>query len=202
SSGGLLPFMEQRDLEEAKAIMQATINAMRKEKNPFTGILYGQFMLTASGVKVIEFNARFGDPEALNVLSLLKADLAEILVSMAEGKLKTASFSNDSTVVKYLVPDGYPDSGKAGQEVSINEKEIWNRGAKAYWGSVYEKEGKIYTSTSRTAAIVAHAPSLEEAESKVEQATAFVRGPLWHRRDIGTRELLRKRMEHIRRLKK
>ena len=159
-------------------------------------------MLTGSGVKVIEFNARFGDPEAMNVLTLLKTDLAEIFLSMAEGKLKPTTFSNNSTVVKYLVPDGYPDAGKAGQEISINEKEIWNSGAKAYWGSVYEKEGKIYTSTSRTAAVTAQAPTLEEAESKAEHATSFVRGPLWHRRDIGTRELLNKRMEHVRGLKR
>ncbi len=201
STGNLLPFMQQKDLEAAKEIMQATIDAMRKERNPFTGVLYGQFMLTSKGVKVIEFNARFGDPEAMNVLTLLKTDLAEIFASMAEGKLKAPSFSNNSTVVKYLVPDGYPDAGKAGLEISLNEKEIWNLGAKAYWGAVYEKEGRIYTSTSRAAAVVAQAPTLEEAESKAEHATSFVRGPLWHRRDIGTRELIKKRMEHVRRLK-
>lgn len=202
STGNLLPFMQQKDLEGAKAIMQATIDAMRKEKNPFTGVLYGQFMLTASGVKVIEFNARFGDPEAMNVLTLLKSDLSEIFLSMAEGNLKPTSFGNDSTVVKYLVPDGYPDAGKAGMEISLNEKEVWNLGAKAYWGSVYEKQGKIFTSTSRAAAVAAHATTLEEAESKAEHATSFVRGPLWHRRDIGTRELIKRRMEHVRGLKK
>lgn len=201
STGMLLPFLEQKDLDAAREIMEKTIAAMKEDGNPFTGILYGQFMVTREGVKVIEFNARFGDPEAMNVLSLLKTQLSEVFLSMAEGNLAPVSFSNNCTVVKYLVPDGYPEAGKPGQPITVNEKGIWDAGAKMYFGSVYEKEGTIYTSSSRAAALVAQAPTLEEAEKKVENSILFVRGPLWHRKDIGKKELIKRRMEHARRLK-
>jgi phosphoribosylamine--glycine ligase len=181
--------------------MQKTLAEMKNEGNPFTGILYGQFMLTKNGIKVIEFNARFGDPEAMNVLALLKTQLSEVFLSMAEGKLIPVSFSNNCTVVKYLVPEGYPTEGKADQPISIDKEGLWNTGTKLYFGSVYEKGGTVYTTTSRTAALVAQAETLEDAEKAAEDATSFVKGPLWHRKDIGTKDLIKRRMEHVRRLK-
>ena len=201
STGKLLPFLEQKDLDSAREIMEKTIAAMKEDGNSFTGILYGQFMLTREGIKVIEFNSRFGDPEAMNVLSLLKTQLSEVFLSMAEGNLVPVSFSNNCTVVKYLVPDGYPEAGKSGQKITVNEKGIWDAGAKLYFGSVYEREGEIFTSSSRAAAIAAQAPTLEEAEKKAENSILFVKGPLWHRKDIGKKELINRRMEHARRLK-
>ena len=201
STGKLLPFMEQKDLDRAKDIMQKTVSALKEEGSPFTGVVYGQFMLTKHGVKVIEFNARFGDPEAMNVLTLLKTELAEILASMAEGKLIPVTFSNECTVVKYLVPEGYPTKGLSDKRIMIDEKCIWDSGTKLYYGSVYETEDGIYTSASRTAALAGKAPTLEEAEKKVESAMSCIEGPVWHRKDIGTKELIRRRMEHVRRLK-
>lgn len=201
STGKLLPFMEQKDLDAAKDILERTLVAMRNDGNPFTGVLYGQFMLTRAGIKVIEFNARFGDPEAMNVLSLLKTQLSEVFVSMAEGKLAPASFSGNCTVVKYLVPEGYPASGRADEKISVDEQGVWNAGSRVYLGSVYEKEGEVYTTSSRTAALVSQAATLEAAESNVEKAVSAVSGPLWHRKDIGTSALIKRRMEHIRSLK-
>jgi len=201
STGKLLPFLEQRDLNRAKDIMQKTLSALKEEGSPFTGILYGQFMLTKDRIKVIEFNARFGDPEAMNVLTLLKTELSEIFQSMAEGKLIPVTFSNECTVVKYLVPEGYPQKGLSNKQITIDEKGLWDSGAKFYYGSVYETEDGIYTTTSRTAAVVAKADTLEEAEAKTENALSHIKGPLWHRKDIGTKELISRRMEHVRRLK-
>lgn len=201
STGKLLPFLEQKDLDAAKQIMEKTIAEMKNEGNLFVGVLYGQFMLTKKGVKVIEFNARFGDPEAMNVLSLLKTQLSEVFLSMAEGKLIPVSFSNNCTVVKYLVPEGYPTEGKRDQPISIDKESLWNTGVKLYFGSVYEKDGMIYTTTSRTAALAAQAEKLEDAEKAAEDATKAITGPLWHRKDIGTKGLITRRMEHVRRLK-
>jgi phosphoribosylamine---glycine ligase len=201
STGKLLPFLEQDDLDEAKHIMEKTIAEMKNEDNPFVGILYGQFMLTKKGIKVIEFNSRFGDPEAMNVLSLLKTQLSEVFLSMAEGKLIPVSFSSNCTVVKYLVPEGYPAEGKRDQPISIDEKGLWNTGAKLYFGSVYEKNETVYTTSSRAAAVVGQAEKLEDAEKSAEDATNFISGPIWHRKDIGTKGLISRRMEHARRLK-
>ncbi|MEM2949370.1 MAG: phosphoribosylglycinamide synthetase C domain-containing protein, partial [Candidatus Bilamarchaeaceae archaeon] len=201
STGALLPFMQQKDLAEADLILKKTVEAMAKEGNKFKGVLYGQFMITKKGLKLIEFNSRFGDPEAINVLMLLRTQLADILLSVANGNLIVPMFSTDCTVVKYLVPEGYPEKGKADEKIEVNEKEIWNCGAKFYFGSVYEKEDKIYTTTSRAIAIAAHGRALKDAEERVECGIRWVSGPLWHRSDIGTEELISKRVEHMKRLR-
>ncbi|MBN2122444.1 phosphoribosylamine--glycine ligase [Candidatus Micrarchaeota archaeon] len=201
STGALLPFLEQKDLDAAKSIMEAVLSAMRDEGSPFTGVLYGQFIATKAGIKVIEFNARFGDPEAMNVLSLLKTPLPQLFLSMSKGELVPAEFSPDCTVVKYAVPEGYPEKGKADELIMVNEQKIWDLGAKLYFGSVYQTEKGIFTSTSRTAAAVAHAQKLSEAEKAVEGALSCISGPLWHRKDIGTQELVKRRIAHIRSLR-
>jgi phosphoribosylamine--glycine ligase len=200
STGALLPFLKQEDLDSARQTMEKTIAAMREEGAPFTGVLYGQFILTAKGLKVIEFNARFGDPEAMNVLVLLKSSLPEIFLSMSRGELMDAEFSSDCTVVKYVVPEGYPQKGKADELIIVDEAGIKDGGSKLFFGSVYETEKGIFTSASRTAAAAASAQTLEEAESMVEEALSRISGPLWHRKDIGTKELVNRKVEHIRSL--
>ncbi len=202
STGRLLPFMELKDLEGAKSIMQQTIGAMRAEGNPFRGVLYGGFMITKDGVKLIEYNARFGDPEAMNVLMVLRTQLSGILQSIADGSLIPVAFSPNCTVVKYLVPEGYPENGKKDCKVSIDSKAVWECGGKTFFGSVYEEAGEIYTTSSRAVAVAAQDASLERAEGKAECCTRAVHGPLWHRPDIGTPPLISKRTEHMRRLKR
>ena len=201
STGELLPFMKKSDIGSAKEIMQNVVQAMKTEGVPFKGVLYGQFMAGAEGVKVIEFNARFGDPEAMNVLSLLQGSLSEVFLSIADGNLKQPGFSGDSTVVKYLVPEGYPDKPMKDAEVVVDTASIQKAGASVYFASVYEKEGKVYTTGSRAFAILAKGKSLEDAEKTAERASSFVKGPVWHRRDIGTRELIEKRIGHMRSLR-
>lgn len=201
STGPLLPFMGEDDLEHAQDIMRMVIRAMKKENNPFTGILYGQFMLGAQGPKVIEFNARFGDPEAMNVLALLKTSLTDLFLSMADGKLEQPEFSEDSTVVKYLVPEGYPGDSRKDQEVKVDAEGLEKAGAKIYYASVYENGGKVHTTGSRSFGILGKAEDLEEAESISEAGCSCVSGPVWHREDIGTKELVQQRTDHMKELK-
>jgi len=201
STGELLPFMNKEDLERAKTAMQKTIEALKKERAEFKGILYGQFMLTKDGPKIIEYNARFGDPEAMNVLYLLESSLTELFTQMAEGNLKDAKFKNDATVVKYFVPDGYPDDPKGDQMVDLDEDIIREKGCSVYYASVYEKEGKIYTTSSRSFGIVGMAKELKDAEQKVQSAMGSVKGPVWYRKDIGTQELVQKRIDHMKEIR-
>jgi phosphoribosylamine--glycine ligase len=201
STGPTLPFLSERDVGEGAKVMQAVIDALRAEGAPFRGILYGQFMATAEGVKVVEFNARFGDPEAMNVLSLLKGSLSAIFESLSAGKLKIPSFSDHCTVVKYLVPEGYPERPLKDAPVTVNREGISGSGAGIYYASVYEKDGRVLTTGSRAFGIVGKASTLEEAESIAERACGFVKGPLWHRADIGRRELIERRMERMRSLR-
>lgn len=201
STGKILPFLTESDMEFARKVIQDTADAMKKEGAPFKGILYGQFIVTAKGIRLIEFNARFGDPEAMNVLSLLESSLSDTFLSMAEGKLKKPEFSSDSTVVKYLVPEGYPNEPKKDQPVTVDTASLKNSGAKVYYASVYEDKGTIYTTSSRSFGILGRAETLDEAQQISEDACTYVTGPLWHREDIGTRALVNKKIEHIRSLR-
>ncbi len=201
STGHLLPFMKREDLEEAKGIMERTVRVMEKDGVPFRGVLYGGFMITAKGVKLIEYNARFGDPEAMNVLPLLRTEFVEILWSIVENKLKQATFAEKNTVVKYLVPDGYPDKPKKNAEIEIDEKCVWNKGAKLYYGSVYDKEGKVYTTGSRAVALFGKGDSLEEARFTAEGAIGCVKGPLFYRRDIGSKEDIEKKIKRMKEIR-
>jgi len=194
-----LPFVSRGDAEQAFAIMKDAVAAMDKAGFPYRGILYGQFMNTARGPMVIEFNARFGDPEAMNVLSLLESDLLTIIEKTIAGTLSAADvrFSNRATVCKYLVPEGYPDNPLTGEELSIRE----NPEAIMYFSNIEERNGRLFTRTSRTLAFVGVADSLEMAEKIAEDAASSVGGRVRHRRDIGTARLLEQRVAHMQELR-
>ena len=194
----MLPFVSERDYKKALAIMRATIMTMERTGHPYKGILYGQFMNTAKGPKVIEFNARFGDPEAMNVLSLLCSDLSDIVERITNGSLSAANvaFEQKATVCKYIVPEGYPDSPVSGDPITIVPRED----VLLYYANVEEQSGKLSTLSSRTLAFVGVGPTLEEAERIAEQSASSVRGRVRYRRDIGTKALLERRIAHMKEL--
>ncbi|MCG7843873.1 MAG: phosphoribosylamine--glycine ligase, partial [Methanomassiliicoccales archaeon] len=133
----LLPFVSEKDRETAEEIMQSTVAAMRDDGSPYRGVLYGQFMLTRDGPKVIEFNARFGDPEAMNVLTLLENGFLDVCQGVADGKLGNAiPFLPKATVCKYVVPAGYGTESKAGRPVMVDETAIAKAGARLYYAMV------------------------------------------------------------------
>ena len=195
-----LPFVQESDYWKAIAIMQSVVAAMERAASPYKGILYGQFMNTATGPKVIEFNARFGDPEAMNVLSLLSSDLSEIVSRICEGSLASShvTFEPRATVCKYLVPKGYPDTPHAGDPVTLPA----DHQAYLYYANVEKSaSGSLLTQTSRTLAYVGMGETLEEAERNAEQAVSGVKGLVRYRRDIGTRTLLDRRIAHMKELR-
>ena len=195
----MLPFVSSSDYNAALDIMKAMVGVMKKSGEPYKGILYGQFMNTAEGPKVIEFNARFGDPEAMNVLSILISDFADTVARITEGSLFSADvrFKNAATVCKYIVPDGYPDAPNAGDNLTIGKPDT----ALLYYANVDERDGRLFTQTSRTLAFVGIGPTLEEAEKSAEDAASSVQGHVRHRRDIGTTSLLNKRCNHMKELR-
>lgn len=196
-----LPFLTNSDIESAKAINIATAQALKKEFGiGYKGILYGGFIVTNDGIKVIEYNARFGDPEAMNVLSLLESDFVEICLGIANTTLNECDviFSNKATVCKYAVPEGYPDSPIKGERIDISKVENPDH---LYFASVNIKEDTLIESGSRTVAVVGIADTLQEAEAIAESEIKRIEGPLFHRTDIGTAELVQKRIKHMNVLK-
>ncbi|MGB3908467.1 MAG: phosphoribosylamine--glycine ligase [Methanomethylovorans sp.] len=195
-AGELLPFLRAEDVQQAKDIMQHTVTGLYMETGvKYKGVLYGQFMVTRNGLRVIEFNARFGDPEAMNVLPLLETDIVDVMSAVVGGTLDrlTVKFSKKATVCKYAVPAGYPDNPSKDKEVSVGDV----GDALVFYASVYEENGRIYTTGSRAIAVVGIDVSIPKAEKKAQDALDNIIGDLHSRRDIGTMSLVQKRIDHM-----
>ena len=151
-------------------------------------------MLTRSGVKVIEYNARFGDPEAMNVLSILDSDFLSICISMVDGNLKNqdVSFERLATVCKYVVPVGYPDKPTKNFEVFCDQND-----RSLFLASVMLKDQKLIACGSRTAAVVGKNKDVFQAEIFAEAGIANISGNLFHRKDIGTKKLIGSRIKRM-----
>jgi phosphoribosylamine--glycine ligase len=192
----LLPFMFMTDYDEGVEIMKETVDALNRTMGiKYKGVLYGQFMITRDGMKVVEFNARFGDPEAMNVLTLLKSDFVEVCEAIVDGSLDKMKidFDRSASVCKYVVPEGYPDNPVKNALLTVDEKPEF----KVYYASVNERDGKVYTTSSRSLAVVGVAETIAEAEILSEMGLANVHGKFHCRHDIGKEQLIRKRIEHM-----
>ncbi len=201
---GVLPFLRRSEYDEAVTIMESVVRALKAEGAEYRGTLYGQFMLTRQGPKVIEFNARFGDPEAMNVLSLLRSDFVRICEGMAGGNMSGArpEFEKMASVCKYVVPEGYGVKSLAGEEIQVDEKAIAEKGAVLYYASVNERDGRLFTTSSRSAGVVGISDTVEEAEAIAEAAIGHISGRVHVRHDIAKKGMLDAkvaRMERIRR---
>ena len=199
-AGPTLPFMTEADYYDAVEILTATVDALPD----YTGVLYGQFMLTAEGPKVVEFNARFGDPEAMNVLPILDTPFAEVVDAAAAGEtLPEPAFENRATVCKYAVPAGYPTNPDSGAEITVDEStvaaaaEAHGGDALLFYASVDAREDGLYTTTSRAFAVVGVAADLETAEAIAADALEAAGDGLRVREDVGTAELVQQRIDHM-----
>jgi phosphoribosylamine--glycine ligase len=192
-----LPFLKDSEIQEAHTINVATAKALKnKFGEGYKGVLYGGFMATGTGVKLIEYNARFGDPEAMNVLPLLKSDFVDICESIADGTLDgiDVQFQNKASVCKYAVPEGYPDDPVKGEPINVSSLENSDR---LFYASVDIKHGSLVEAGSRTVAVVGIADSIAEAEVIAEKEVSSVSGPLFHRSDIGTETVIQDRINHM-----
>ena len=184
-----LPFITPEDEAFAlEKVMQRTADALCDEGCPFTGVLYGGLMKTPQGIRVIEFNARFGDPETEVVLPRLKSDIVEIFSAVADGwELEHPLEWHDfSTVGVVLASKGYPGSYAKGAVIEgLDEVD----GAVYHMGTA-SKEGRIVTAGGRVAIVVCAAPTLGEALEKCNREVGKVRcGNLYHRTDIGRKAI-------------
>lgn len=192
-----LPFLSDSDITRAKEINEKVVHALKdKFGQPYQGILYGGFMATRRDTKVIEYNARFGDPEAMNLLTLLDADFIEIMRGITQGTLDQveAKFKNKASVCKYLVPLGYPNQSVKNFEIDISQ---CPDDVEIFLGAVDFRDGKLIGTGSRAIAVLGLGDTILEAEAKAENAVKNIYGKLFHRPDIGTKELINKRIKHM-----
>ncbi|MDD5475668.1 MAG: phosphoribosylamine--glycine ligase [Syntrophales bacterium] len=206
SSDHSLPFLRPGDIADGLAITERVADAIYRETGSlYKGIMYGGFMVTAAGVRLLEYNARFGDPEAMNVLPLIKTDFVDLCMALIDGTLASLSieFEEKATVCKYVVPRGYglpadnQDEGSTSARIAIGETSDVN----IYYSSVDQREDGLYMTSSRALGVVGIAGDLETAEKLAEEAIASISGPVDHRSDIGTAALINRRIEHMKKIR-
>jgi phosphoribosylamine--glycine ligase len=199
-SDHLLPFLKKSDMEEAHRITELVAKAILKETGTlYKGVMYGGFIITKDGLKLLEYNARLGDPEAMNILPILNSDFIEICYGIVNGNLSNvrADFGKKSTVCKYVVPKGYPENPVKGERIEVSP----DPKARMYYASVDQRADGLYMSGSRAIAFVGVSEDFSEAERLAEQAITNVKGNVFHRKDIGTKELIQRRIDHMKRIR-
>ncbi|TMI07774.1 phosphoribosylamine--glycine ligase [Candidatus Bathyarchaeota archaeon] len=212
-----LPFITSDEYDNSLKIVEGIVEAIQKKTGEsYHGMVGGQMMLTENeGPTIIEMYSRLGDPEALNVLAMLKTDIIDIFQAIVErrlSKLKLEFTNEDAVVVKVVAPNGYPEKkDKAkGHPVQVFETNIKRNGCYLFWGSAdLQENGEVVTGGSRLSALMAMDHTLPPASARIEKTMSSIQltdgWGLYHRSDIGSEQLLAKRhnsADRVRRLYK
>ena len=176
-----LPNLSPEAVKKGVDIMESTIRELSKSVEKFKGFLYGGFMETEEGVYLLEYNVRLGDPEAMNVLTLLQRPLIDVGWEIIDGKLAPTPFERRATVCVYIVPEGYPTNPKRDREVRVTPP----RRSELYYASVHEEGGVVRTTGSRSVALLAKGETVREARERVYSDVPLIEGELFYRKDIG-----------------
>lgn len=187
-----VPIISKEDEEFAlESIMKPVAAAMVKDGTPFRGVLYGGLMKTPDGVKVIEFNCRFGDPETEVVLPRLKTDIYEVFSAIVDGtEMPALEWDERATLGFVLASKGYPGSYDKGHEIGGFENALSDEAVKIYHMGTAQKDGKIVTAGGRVLMVLAFGENLAAAQKKaLEAADKIECDNFFMRRDIGWRVL-------------
>lgn len=159
-----------------KYIYQATVDAMREEGREFKGVIFFGLMITKDGPKVLEYNARFGDPEAQVVITRMKNDIIDVCEACVDGKLENIEleFEDNAAVCVVLASDGYPVSYEKGKEIRGLENFDGKEDYFCFHAGSKEADGKIVTNGGRVLGITAVGSDLKEARKKAYEATKWV----------------------------
>ena len=183
-------FDDRLTKQVLKTILQPVVKAMAQEGMPYKGVLYAGLMITADGPKVLEFNARFGDPETQAILPRLKSDLVDILLAVVDNKLTQAviKWNDDACVGVVVASGGYPGSYKTGLEITGLDKldddvMVFHAGTKL-------KDSQVYTNGGRVLTVTATGKNMAEARARVYRNITQIKFDGCHyRRDIAAREV-------------
>ncbi len=189
----ILPFMTSAHYEQACSIIERVIARLGDEGRRFTGVMNSGFFATADGVQVIEFNARFGDPECMNIMSLFQGNWPHVMEQICASTLTAADvpLSDDASLVLYLVSPEYALPREAGavpptHEFTLDVEAIERSGCSVYFSSAVQIAGDSYKTlgTSRAVALATTAPTLPEAHQRIVGRARDVDVLQW-RREVG-----------------
>lgn len=182
-------YTDEVDAFCKKYVYQATVDAMKAEGRPFKGVIFFGLMLTPEGPKVLEYNARFGDPEAQVVLPRMKNDIIDVFEACIDGTLDQIDlqFEDNACVCVVLASDGYPLAYEKGFEITGMENFKDKDGYYLFHaGSKFDENGKIVTNGGRVLGVTATGKTLKEARANAYEATEWVNfDNKYMRHDIG-----------------
>ncbi len=173
-------------------IIAPTVRTMREDGNPYQGVLFAGLMLTSEGPKLIEYNARFGDPECQVLMMRLESDLAAIMLACAQGHLAGVEIAlrDETALTVVMAAKGYPGTPEKGGAIALNEAE--GQGAKVFHAGTAIQDGALVANGGRVLNVTACAPSVTEAQARAYAAVDAITFPTgFCRRDIGWREVAR-----------
>lgn len=191
-----VPIVTEEEMAEMYRIMEVSAAATAKApfENDYRGCLYGGFMLTPEGPKVLEFNARFGDPETQVVLPRLESDLVEIMLAVAEGRPEDVNltWSDQWAVSVVLASEGYPGSYEKGKVIlGVKDAESMNKVIVFHAGTALNSDGELITNGGRVLNVVGLGSTFEKARSRAYEACEAINFEGKQlRSDIGKRALL------------
>jgi phosphoribosylamine--glycine ligase len=182
------------EAQAIKEIVRPTVEALAAEGMPYSGVLYAGLMLTAEGPKLIEYNARFGDPECQVLCMRLESDLLELLLAAAQGRLAEAEpprVREGAALTVVLAADGYPGTPEKGGEIAGVEEAEAN-GAKVFHAGTALVDGRLVANGGRVLSVTALGATVSEARDRAYAGVDAIRFPSgFCRRDIGWREVAR-----------
>ena len=182
-------YTEQVDAFCNKYVYQASVDAMKSEGRAFKGIIFFGLMLTQEGPKVLEYNARFGDPETQVVLPRMKNDIVDVFEACIDGTLANIEleFEDNAAVCVVLASDGYPENYEKGFEITGFENFKNKDGYYVFHaGSKFNEDGKIVTNGGRVLGVTAKGANLKEARANAYEATKLIKfDNKYMRNDIG-----------------
>jgi phosphoribosylamine--glycine ligase len=174
-------------------LLRRTVEGLRSEGIRYRGVLYGGFMLTADGPQVLEYNARFGDPETQVILPRMLTDLVDVMLAVAEGRLDEINllWSDDAAVSVVLASGGYPGDYETGKVITgIPEAEALEGVTVYHAGTALRDDGEIVTAGGRVLNVTALAPTLAEARARAYEAVSKIAfDGMFYRSDIAARAL-------------
>jgi phosphoribosylamine--glycine ligase len=183
-----LPFMTHSHYEEACMIIERVIERLALEGRHFTGVMNSGFFATADGVKVIEFNARFGDPECINIMSLFRGNWPEVMEHIARGRLNQGDvpLREEASLVLYLVSPDYALRAGETYEFDLDREKMERAGCHVFFASAVQIAENRYRTVgnSRAVALATTAPTLQDARTRIAESAGSV-GTLEWRRDVG-----------------
>lgn len=192
-----IPFIDRGMEEEIdKNIMTKTIQALRSEGVTYKGVLYGGLMITEKGPQVLEFNARFGDPETQPILFKMGSDLMPVLLACVEGKLgnfKGIMWKEGVSVCVVIASRGYPDTPEKGRVIKGLEDLKKEKDVMVFHAATKKVGGEYYTSGGRVLGVTATGKTYEDAIKRVYEAVSCIKFEgMYYRKDIGKKALMLK----------